>query len=76
MAVPNSRSEEELEKDLTQPAKNVRFLWIGPTNKQIEVAQKRIRKGESESRVVDELFLEVLDANIHYLRDLLESLTQ
>jgi len=69
------RSEEKLEKDLTQPAENIRFNWIGPTNKQIDVAQERIRKGESERRVADELFLEVLDANIRYLKDQLEGLT-
>ena len=69
------RSEEELEKDLTQPAENIRFIWRGPTNKQLDEGRARIKAGEDEGRVADELLLEVLEANIRYLRDQLEGLT-
>ena len=69
------RSEEELEKDLTQPAENIRFIWRGPTNKQLDEGRARIKAGEDEGRVFDELLGQVLDANVRMWEQRLKDLT-
>lgn len=72
----SKRSSFDLRERVEQPSESIRFVAIGPTNDQIEKAQKRIKNGESESRVIDELLREILDANARYWKQQSEGLTE
>lgn len=54
----------------------MRVMWVGPTNKQLDTARKRVKKGEKQSRVLDELLLEVLGENVRFWEDRLANLTE
>ena len=58
-----------------QPAENIRVVGKGPTQKQLEVARARIKAGEDEGRVFDELLGQVLDANVRMWEQRLKDLT-
>ena len=51
-------------------------LWVGPTNKQLATARRRIKGGEKESRVMNELLLEVLEENVRHWEERLANLTE
>ena len=58
-----------------QPAENIRVVGKGPTQKQLEDARARIKAGEDESRVFDELLGQVLNANVRMWEQRLKDLT-
>ena len=57
-----------------QPAENIRVVGKGPTQKQLEDARARVKAGEDEGRVVDELLGQVLNANVRMWEQRLKDL--
>ena len=55
---------------------SVRFLWSGPTEKQLDAARERLKKGEKESKVLGELLLQVLKRNVRRGEEQLANLTE
>jgi hypothetical protein len=50
--------------------------WSGPTNKQLDAARERLKKGEKQSQVLDELLLQVLEKNVRLGEEQLANLTE
>ncbi len=74
-AVRKSRPASHHDDYWVQPAENIRVVGKGPTQKQLEEARARIKAGEDEGRVFDELLGQVLDANVRMWEQRLKDLT-
>ena len=66
---PQTPEEEEWDS-------SIQFLWSGPTEKELDAARKRLKKGEEESQVMGELLLQVLERNVRRREEQLANLTE